>query len=303
MDEYFGELRDPPSFFKQNLRSMRLDVTPRIYIAIFSPVGLLFLVMGTAMIFSGDNSVEIAREYGRECGDNSKCIINISIPPQMTNPVALLFELRGLHLNHWLISKSRNDEQLMGGYVRFDEMEKCLPYRSINDDPSPNQWILPCGLQSMMFFNDTFEFVGPQGHNFTFLEPNPPSSGIAFNQLSSMYITGNRWLDKYSQWPVGQVQQRFSSWMDTPAFSSFRRVLGVTSDNGFFPEGIITIEIENNWNATLLGVEKRLVFTTTSPAPASSIALGSLFLVGGCIMEAAVFIALIFKPRVSDAPR
>jgi len=286
------EENEAESFFKQNLKNRRLEVSPRLYIVIFSPMGMACLVIGMVLFFSHDSTIVIRQEYGSKCHLGETCLINISIRHPMEHPIAVMYEISGFFQNHLFMMRSRSDAQLMGEYVRFDDMKICSPYRSINDDPSPNKWILPCGLQAYSFFNDTLDINDLKPLN----GPEYQSTGIIAQPLNSMYMTGYKWLEEIIPWPDSHVNQRFSSWMDTAAFSNVRRVWGITSDEGQLSKNI-TITVLSNFDTGSSQTKKYIVLSTKGSHPDSAKFLGIFYLAFGSIMEVLVIIVLSIRPK------
>ena len=209
---------------EQKLPMSRLVLTPNLYIIAFTIIGLVCFVVGIVLLFAHNNAIEVSFEYGSKCPIGNVCDFVIPIKERMKYPIAVLYELKNFYQNHWDSVRSRSDKQLMGEYVRYDDMKQCVPYRSVNDDPSPNQWILPCGLQAISFFTDSISVK-----EFKTLEISEyQTTGIKVKSLNSMY-KGIKWLESSPTWPTTNTLQRFSLWMDTAAFPNFRRLYGVAT--------------------------------------------------------------------------
>ena len=176
--------------------------------------------------------------------------------------------------------RSRSDEQLLGQYVRFEQMDSCKPFRSINDDPSPNKWILPCGLEAVIFFNDSFDIDGLRPLN----GPDYPETGILPHELNTMYQTGIKWLESNDEYLSNHLALRFSVWMDTPAFPSFRRIWGLTSETGVLEKQILSVTIQNNYDVSLFNGTKSIILASKDNYPSSNSYLGIFYLVAASIM-------------------
>ena len=281
------------SFLEQKLPMKRLVLSPNLYIVVFTPIGLICLVIGTVLLFAHDSAIEVAQEYGSICKIGSVCEITLKIAKKMEFPIAVLYELNNFYQNHWSSVSSRSDKQLMGDYVRFDDMKQCYPYRSINDDPSPNQWILPCGLQAVSFFNDVFEVKELK----TLEIGEYQTTGIKVKSLNSMY-KGQKWLENTMSWPSTTTLQRFSLWMDTAAFPNFRRLYGVATGKGYLEPGNITVTIQSNYNVSQFNGKKSIILTTKGSYTSSSVYLGIVYVTVGVVMQIAALITLITKPKL-----
>ncbi|KAH0790769.1 cell cycle control protein [Histomonas meleagridis] len=253
-----NEVRPPSLFLTQQLPSKLFEITVRLFIVILVVFSLLFAIIGVVFLFTNNNEIEFKEEYGSKCGKNSTCEIVIEVTQDIEYPIALLYEIEGFYQNHLKSFRSRNDKQLLGTYVRYDEMVSCKPYRSIDDDPSPNKWLLPCGLQAMTFFNDTFEIKGLLSLD----GPGYPEVGISPHNLNNLYQTGQKWLEQLENYYGNQVRYRFSMWMDTAAFPIFRRIWGITTEKGTLTKQNLTIIIQNNFDVSSFGGKKSIVLTS-----------------------------------------
>lgn len=274
------EQHQPSLFLTQNLSSQHFKITNSLFIVLFNIISVVFAVIGIFLLFTHDVSTEYTLEYGKECGKNPVCIVHLNITDDIPHPIALMYEIKGLYQNHLHSMRSRNDEQLLGSYVRFEQMLMCKPFRSIDDDPSPNKWILPCGLEGQMFFNDTFEIRGLNPLN----GPNFPITGIAPHELNTMYQTGVKWLESKEEYLSDNLNLRFAAWMDTAAFSSFRRIYGITSETGYLKKQILTIVIQNNFDVSKFNGTKSIVLAEKDSYPPSTRKLGIFYMVASCLM-------------------
>ena len=280
-------------FLQQKLNMSRLVLSPNLYIVLFTIIGLICLVVGTILIFAHDSATEVSFEYGSKCPDGDVCDFTLQITKRMQYPIAVLYELSNFYQNHWNSVSSRNDKQLMGEYVRYDDMKECFPFRSVNDDPSPNQWILPCGLQAVTFFSDTIEIK-----EFKTLELSDyQTTGIKVKSLNSQY-KGVKWLEESPSWLTANILQRFSLWMDTAAFPNFRRLYGVANEKGYLEPGNITLTVVNSYNVSRFNGKKSVILTTKGSYPSASRDLGIAYVIVGGIMEVASLITLISKPKL-----
>lgn len=280
------------AFIDQRLPMKRLVLSPNLYIVVFTPIGLICLVIGAVLIFAKESAYEVSKDYSNICEIGNVCEFVLQIPQRMAYPIAVLYELTNFYQNHWKSVSSRSDDQLMGKYVRFDDMKSCYPYRSVNDDPSPNNWILPCGLHAITFFNDTFDVK-----EFKTLElTDVQETGIKVRSLNSLY-KGHKWLEDTPSWPNSNTLNRFSLWMDTAAFPNFRRIYGIAQGEGYLEAGNVTISIMNNFNTSIFKGRKSIILTTKGNFPPSSKYLGIVYIVTGAIMELASLVTIFTKPK------
>ncbi|EAY23013.1 hypothetical protein TVAG_182490 [Trichomonas vaginalis G3] len=293
-DPLIGE--NQHAFLEQKLPMKRLVLSPNLYIVVFTPIGLICLVIGAVLLFAKDSAIEVKKDYSNICEIGNVCEFILNIPQRMSYPIAVMFELTNFYQNHWKSVRSRSDDQLMGKYVRFDDMKSCYPYRSNGDDPSPNNWILPCGLHAISFFNDTFDVK-----EFKTLElSDVQQTGIKVKSLNSLY-KGHKWLEDTPSWPNSNTLNRFSMWMDTAAFPNFRRLYGIAQGKGYVEPGNVTISVMNNYNVSSFNGKKSIILTTKGDFPPSSKYLGIVYIVSGTIMEIASLITIFTKPIFTSA--
>lgn len=249
-------------------------ITPKLYIGIHIILGLILLIIGTVLIFYKNTPKILRINYGNECDLGSKCEIDVEIPDGLNPPYVLLYELEKFFQNHYSFKSSRNNKQLLGQYVRFSDMKDCYPYRSQNDDPSPNNWILPCGLFALSYFNDTFDIK----ETHILVDPEYPATGIRVKELNPLYITGNKWAIDLPGLPGPDIYKRLSIWLDTAAFPTFRKVYALTPAD--FTEKKFTIIVTNFYSTQH---NKYLLISSLNSYPLLK-ELGIFYLVVGIIL-------------------
>jgi hypothetical protein len=284
------DVRERPSpFLTQSLPSKRLEITNRLFIVIFSSLSLAYSVFGVVLVFSREAGTEQSTAYGSACPVGASCVVRVAVPPDISHPLALMYELTDFYQNHLRSMTSRSDRQLQGEYVRFDEMAACAPYRSVGDDPSPTRWILPCGLQAHAMFNDTFRIrdLRPLGARY-------PETGVAVAPLSAMYQAGVKWLESRDEYLTEQLNLRLALWMDTAAFPRFRRLWGVTDEVGLVHRDVLEVEVHSNFDVAPFGGEKAIVIASRSTFPRSARLLGTLYLAAaGTMLLSATFVVIV----------
>lgn len=90
---------------------------------------------------------------GNNFNAGRKCLVNITIPQNLTPPVLVYYELTNFHQNHRSYVESRDDFQLNGhvGAQSKVSRERCEPLNVLG-----NITLNPCGLIANTFFNDIF---------------------------------------------------------------------------------------------------------------------------------------------------
>ena len=277
------------SFLRKKSSTHKLIISNKTFLIIFIPLGIICCLIGYSLLQAKTNYSEVKKEYSSVCKIGNICELTIEIREKMKFPIGVLFEITNFYPSHWKLISSRSDKQLLGKYVSFDGMKKCVPYRSIRDDPERANWILPCGLQAHTFFNDTFEI-----EDFRLSLIDQQKTGIRVKPLNALY-RGNLW-----PWPDVSTMLRFSMWMDSAAFPNFRKLYGVMqSEYEYLEPRNLTVYIMNFYNNTAFSGTKSVVLTTMGESPQSMLYLSILFIITGLVLSIGSFVLYLIKSKKS----
>ena len=84
-------------------------------------------------------------------------------------------------------------------------------------------------------------------------------------------------------------------WMDTAAFSTFRRIFGVKSRSGILPKQNLTITYQNNYNASAFGGKKFIILTEKKNEILEVSEIGVVYISLAIFMIILAFIAAVIK--------
>jgi hypothetical protein len=165
--------------------------------------------------------------------------------------------------------------------------------------------VFPCGLAAWTYFNDSY--VLTRGTSPLFVSP----VGIAFkSDLSKRFgatAAPEHFNDVAALRGGGQLgaatlaqDERFVTWMRTPALSDFRKLWGRIDDVALAEGDVVTIGIQNNWNSYGHDGAKRIVLSTSSWLGGANNFLGVAYLSVGCICMA---LAIAFAALVAAKGR
>ena len=158
-------------FRQQQLKGFRPRPNALTLGAIYTILGVGFIIFGSFIIKSSDDVHELTRRYDdiEECEaswyDPSTCSVSFSISETWDEPIFFYFEIKNMFQNHRKYYKSRDIYQLMGDLRSTSEIDNyCDPIvdmedlglntsLSLSEDDPAN----PCGLVAKSYFNDTYQ--------------------------------------------------------------------------------------------------------------------------------------------------
>mmetsp|Transcript_61034 Transcript_61034/g.120780 ORF Transcript_61034/g.120780 Transcript_61034/m.120780 type:complete len:402 (-) Transcript_61034:460-1665(-) len=174
-------------FKQQTLKAWRPILTPRLVIALFAFVGVVFVPIGVGIIVTSNQIEEVeSSDYNGSASSNGCCIdnctdieswtrrdmnpctVNITLTADMTPPIYMYYKLSNFYQNHRRYVRSRSDPQLKGS----DETENTVTklesactyhYSTEGSDGNSSTLINPCGLIAWSYFNDSFALFDKDG--------------------------------------------------------------------------------------------------------------------------------------------
>jgi len=181
-EENADGLKNKPSddaFKQQRLHAWQPILTPCFVITTFALTGIVFLVIGIAILVASGDVVEVTSgEYQDmvpvpndasscvqgELSTSTSCVVETSleIDSDMNSPVYMYYRLHSFYQNHRRYAKSRNDGQLRGDSA--DHLTTTTGCKPKAERPCPTGRLgdqgtcvtYPCGLIASSVFNDTF---------------------------------------------------------------------------------------------------------------------------------------------------
>ncbi|KAG4380774.1 hypothetical protein GLYMA_15G017800v4 [Glycine max] len=268
-------------FSQQELPAWKPILTPGWVIATFSVIGVIFIPIGLASLFSSE-----------------------SVEHKMEAPIYIYYQLDNYYQNHRRYVKSRNDKQLWNKAAE-GETNNCFP----EDKTKDNQPIVPCGLIAWSMFNDTYKFstsnkdltVNKKNIAWGSEQRSKFASDVYPKNFQRGDLIGGAKLNESI--PLSQ-QEDLIVWMRTAALPTFRKLYGkIEVDLEVNDE--IEIAIENNYNTYEFGGKKNLVLSTTTVMGGKNPFLGTAYLfVGGLSLFCAIAFILLYviKPRPLGDP-
>ena len=285
-------------FVQQELPALRPIVTPIRGMIILLCFSAFTFVFGCLFLIFDGKVVEVDFRYDNVIPLKNSSTITLDIPEDMEGDIYLKYKLTNFHQNHRRFMTSRSSDQLMGKYVNYDEMSDCSRIRSINGTDLPETWILPCGLAAVSFFNDTYKISNEELYPFS-------DKGIAwvsdveylFKDLNSRYKTGERWLEKFTDFDGGQTNEHFIVWMRTAATPTVTKLYKICW-NCTIPKGKFNITITSNYpNDYFYKGEKHVILTTESMIGAKNLFLGVSYALLGFVLLIVAIALLVDRVR------
>ena len=173
--------------------------------------------------------------------DTTQCVIEFSIPKNITAPVLFYYKLTEFYQNHRRYAKSFSIDQLSGAAISADSLESgdCQPLTTAMDGDVKKPYY-PCGLAANSFFNDTFE--SPVQLDPTFAKPGEDNrtytmndkNGISWDSDKDLYHpTKYQWSDVLvppnwqKRYPDGYTEQNHPNLREDEHFQVWMRLAGL----------------------------------------------------------------------------
>ena len=302
--------KPPPKqrlFSRQRLPAWRPIITFNLGIVLYFICGIICLILGIVFYLVLNEAPYYETRYDNldECKIGQTCDVIIDVKKKMTGKIYLQYKLTKFYQNHRLYKSSVSESQLAGDYVDYKGMKNCKPYRSEDDDSSPEKWYLPCGVFPMSVFNDKLTWTN---ESMKFSEDGltyKVERESLFKPLSSKYKAGLKWLEANNDtiFPGNQTNPHFIIWMRTQTLPTFSKIYAVCKDCTI-PVGKYTVKVQNNFETSSFSGTKSIVLTKTTPAGPHQIFLGIAYIViGGVCVLFAIFLlitVLVFPSRATE---
>ncbi|XP_047150490.1 putative ALA-interacting subunit 4 isoform X1 [Vigna umbellata] len=307
-------------FSQQELPEWKPILTPGWVITTLFAVGVIFIPIGLATVFSSESVDEIVIQYDESClpsshvndpmayiqshTTNKTCVTKWTVEHRMEAPVYIYYQLDNYYQNHRRYMKSRNDKQL---WSKAEEGEtlNCYP----EDMTKEKQPIVPCGLIAWSIFNDTYKFVSKNKNLTVNRKDIAWGSDRRFRFGSDVYpknfqrrdLIGGGHLNE--SLPLRQ-QEDLIVWMRTAALPTFRKLYGKIEVD-LEAKDEIEIVIENNYNTYMFGGTKKLVLSTTTLMGGRNPFVGTAYLFIGSLslfFTIGFILLYVIKPRPLGDP-
>lgn len=178
-------------FTQQELPACRPLLTPKLVIAVFFLLGLVFIPIGAIILVASASVVEQTYRYDDEqlCtgvahsgspdqreeklmamnGEGLTCTVDLTIDADMKPPIYFYYELHNYYQNHRRYVKSRSDTQMRGDDpnkggvlsslgMGSSTLKDCEPQKELQVEGQAPGTVSPCGLIAWSYFNDTYSF-------------------------------------------------------------------------------------------------------------------------------------------------
>ncbi|KAJ1394657.1 CDC50/LEM3 family [Sesbania bispinosa] len=301
-------------FSQQELPAWKPILTPGWVICTFTVIGIIFVPLGLASLYSSESVEEAAIRYDNTClpssyaenavayiksGDNKTCTTKWIVQHKMEAPIYIYYQLDNYYQNHRRYVKSRNDKQLWSKGAEGDT-SNCFP----EDKTKDNQPIVPCGLIAWSLFNDTYKFsmnnkdltVNKKDIAWGSDRRSKFGSHVYPKNFQNGDLIGGAKLNESI--PLSE-QEDLIVWMRTAALPTFRKLYGKI-ENDLEVNDEVQIVIENNYNTYEFGGKKTLVLSTTTWIGGRNPFLGMAYLfVGGVSLFCTVGFILLYVIKPS----
>jgi hypothetical protein len=265
--------------------------------SVFFGIATALITLGFGIYFlSRRNSIpDLEFRYDLTCPlSNFTCRFPISIPRNLEGTIHFQYKLTPYPQNHRRLILSRVPDQLRGDFVDFDDVKTAKPFRSIDDSPDPENWILPSGAFAYYAFNDTFTLP------FDFDEASiafPEETSYTFQPLNALYENSTKWIENSPAFPGNETDPHFIVWMRTSATQTIVKDYAICQ-NCVIKQGDYFIEINANYPADFFRGEKSIVFAE-DPVNSQYLCIVSLTVAAVSFLYGVVWLcADLVAPRV-----
>jgi hypothetical protein len=238
----------------------------------------MFSVIG--LQFALSQIIEV--RYDDQCGMQTSCLVDFSVPYNFTYPVALFYRLTRFSQSRRDFATSFDSAMLRGEFVEQKDFEKsCLPTVYLNDSANLTNLRIPCGQLPEYVFTDSFALLS---HDEFFSEADIALAvdvSTLYRPPHQKYGSASHWLLDSGLFPNGQTDPHFIVWMRRSAFYPFRKLFATSKLT--LQAGNYTMSIRNLYNVSGLKGEKYFVITALGDfaakkwGPAVILALMALF--------------------------
>lgn len=329
-------------FKQQKLPAWQPVMTATNVLPFMFAIGVAFIPLGVAFLITSNNVREVMVDYthcksvnGSEtCAqilanntvNNTRepciCSVTFTLPTDFVAPVYVYYSLTNFYQNHRRYVKSRDDNQLLGQSMNYNNTNECDgPFKG-----KPYSMYAPCGAIANSLFNDTLQIFF---NNSVKLQLN--NTNIAWSTDRSrkfknpVHVNGDlagafndtlpppNWRKPVYQLDVsnpnnnGYENEDLMVWMRTAALPTFRKLYRRVEAVGPFSQGLpagnYTLLIHYNYPTVQFNGAKRMIITTLSWLGGKNPFLGIAYLVVGslCILIGFVFLIIHLKVGKSSS--
>lgn len=258
-------------FQQQRLKAWQPLLTPGYVLAVFTFIGVLFVILGIVILMASSSvkeqtsaSYETTRDQvcpGAKSGATCSFNIQMTIEEDMEPPIYMYYKMTNFYQNHRRYVKSRSDSQLKGD-SSYDS-SGCDPLIKPPGGNSTSKTLYPCGLIAQSVFNDTFRPLKSDGSLLQWDE-----TGIAWpsdknDKFKARALKDDEVAIGPSGHPINVDDEHFIVWMRTAALPTFKKLFGKIGDK-LKKNDVIQIQVNDSFPVTGFGGEKRIVLSTTS---------------------------------------
>jgi hypothetical protein len=278
------------TFSEQSQKALRISLSLRSRVIVGFVISAILLISGILCTLAYNSSHEYEQRYDHICpvGNEEECIVSFSIPEELSGRISFSYKLTQFHQNHRRFVYSRSASQLQGVYVPYSDLSACKPYRSVDDSPEPENWILPSGAFAHFIFNDTIYWdnetqLAWDEWAITF----KTEWGWTYMPLSEEYTTGIKWMRNNTVFPLSfeypEQDPHYIRWMRTDASQTVVKEIAICEDCTI-PAGEYEIRVISRYPTSIYGGEKWIVITETMSIGDRSRYLGVVQLVTSGVM-------------------
>lgn len=248
--------------FQQDLKRCRLRTVPFCTSVVFYILGVVYALLAGIYGIAAVQARSVIVPYSDLCADTVTCLVPFNITETIRAPAAIYYRLTGFSQQRRDIASSYNQKMLKGEVASESDLTSCIPKIYDGDLPAVESLRIPCGLLPANVFTDSFTLLSETGVK---VSTDDSDIMIAVDQRSYAdpapeYLNATHWLKDGGIF-TGQTDPHFVVWMRKAAFTPFRKMYSLVTDD--LPAGTYTMAIRNFYNATAFRGEKAFVIAET----------------------------------------
>lgn len=268
-----------------------------------------------SMTFTKNKTFSVAPQWkyvsdpDDEDEESGTCQIRFTTPQDIPKDVYVNYLIENFAANHRRYVLSFSEDQIRGKSASRADIQDMVGINcKVLGHDSQGKLYYPCGLIANSMFNDTFPFqltnVKDSSKNYSLTNKNInwhtdrqrfKKTKYNHEDIVPPPYWARQFPDGYNETNVPNIQDwpEFQNWMRPAALQKFTKLIRRNS-NESLPAGEYQIDIGLHWPVLMYKGKKAVYITHGSSIGSRNYFLGTVYLIGGCILAAFAIVLLGF---------